>query len=199
MAGEAGDRRDRRDWLESITIADAKAGKQRTPRTKTLAAHASLELAEPKRLAFTAVKLNIPLEDSLKLKKTLMESALAAYDRSASYGIAEVTTVATFRIAGLYQQLSTDLMGSERPDGLSEDELEQYEILLEEQAFPFEEKAIELYQVQCVPGRRGCVRRVGGEQLSTARHIDAGKVRQIRKGRGLCGDPILIISNSVMA
>ena len=30
---------------------------------------------------------------------------------------------------------------------LNEEELEQYEILLEEQAFPFEEKAIELYEV----------------------------------------------------
>jgi hypothetical protein len=38
------------------------------------------------------------------------------------------------------------LMASERPASLSSEELEQYEMLLEEQAFPFEEKAIELHE-----------------------------------------------------
>jgi hypothetical protein len=37
-------------------------------------------------------------------------------------------------------------MDSQRPGGLNDLELEQYEILLEEQAYPFEEKAIELHQ-----------------------------------------------------
>jgi hypothetical protein len=36
-------------------------------------------------------------------------------------------------------------MKSQRPKGLSADELEQYEVLLEEQAFPFEEKAIDIH------------------------------------------------------
>ena len=36
-------------------------------------------------------------------------------------------------------------MASERPKGLSELELEQYGILLEEQATPFEDKALDLY------------------------------------------------------
>ena len=147
LAAAQGDDRDRRDWLEEIIIADAVAGAQRSDRTKTLAAKASLELAEPKRDAFNAVRLRMPLADSLKLKKSLMESALAAYNKAAGYGIADVTTVSTFRIAELYDQLSTDLMESERPPGLTTDELEQYDILLEEQAFPFEEKAIELYEV----------------------------------------------------
>ena len=110
-------------------------------------ASATLELAEPKREAFNAVRLKAPLADSLKLKKSLMESALSAYNDAAGYEIADVTTVATFRIAELYQQLSIDLFASERPQGLSDEELEQYDILLEEQAFPFEEKAIELYEV----------------------------------------------------
>ena len=147
LATEAGDSRDRRDWLGAIISTDAAAGNQRTDRTKTLAARAMLELAEPKRQAFNAVRLDIPLAESLKQKKQLMESALGAYNDAAGYEITEVKTVATFRIAQLYQQLSADLMDSERPAGLSVEELDQYEILLEEQAFPFEEKAIELFEV----------------------------------------------------
>ena len=37
-------------------------------------------------------------------------------------------------------------MDSERPGDLDADALEQYDILLEEQAYPFEEKAIELFK-----------------------------------------------------
>ena len=46
----------------------------------------------------------------------------------------------------LYRQLGADLMASERPKNLNAEELEQYDVLLEEQAFPFEEKAIELHE-----------------------------------------------------
>jgi hypothetical protein len=41
--------------------------------------------------------------------------------------------------------LSSDLMASDRPGSLGPEELEQYEILLEEQAFPFEEQAIDIF------------------------------------------------------
>ena len=37
-------------------------------------------------------------------------------------------------------------MDSERPNDLDADALEQYELLLEEQVFPIEEKAIDLYK-----------------------------------------------------
>ena len=37
-------------------------------------------------------------------------------------------------------------MNSERPTNLDEAALEQYDILLEEQVYPFEEKAIDLYK-----------------------------------------------------
>jgi hypothetical protein len=147
LAKQASDTADLRQWQQAIIDADATAGSQRSDRTRTLAARATLALAEPRRAAFNSVRLKAPLDTSLKLKKGLMEEALLAYNRAAGYGMAEVTTVATYRIAEIYQQLSADLMNSERPPGLSADELEQYDILLEEQAFPFEEKAIELYEV----------------------------------------------------
>jgi hypothetical protein len=57
-----------------------------------------------------------------------------------------VTTAATFRLGEVYQQFSKDLMASERPKNLDEMALDQYDMLLEEQTFPFEEKAIELYE-----------------------------------------------------
>jgi hypothetical protein len=76
-----------------------------------------------------------------------MEAALEAYGKAADYGVAEVTTAATFELADLYHGLSRDLFASERPAELTAAELEQYDLLLEEQAYPFEEEAIELHEV----------------------------------------------------
>jgi TolA-binding protein len=132
--------------LEEFVAIDAIAGVQRSDRTRYLAAIASLELADPVRRRFEVVKLSQPLADSLKLKKDLMEDVIAAYTGAAEYGVAEVTTAATFRLGEVYEQFSSDLMLSDRPGELDADALEQYEILLEEQAFPFEEKAIDLYK-----------------------------------------------------
>ncbi len=133
-------------WLRDIVKADAVAGKARTDRTRFLAAHAELRLAQPAYDRFQGIQLKAPLKKNLKLKKQQMQSAIAGYNKAAGYGVAEVTTAATFRIGELYQLFGKALMESERPKGLNEEELEQYEILLEEQAFPFEDKAIALHE-----------------------------------------------------
>lgn len=131
--------------LQELISVDATAGAQRSDRTRYLAAIASLELAEPVRRQFEVVRLTQPLADSLKIKRSLMEEVIEAYTKAADYGVAEVTTAATFRLAEVYETFSTDLVDSERPQNLDTAALEQYELLLEEQIYPFEEKAIELY------------------------------------------------------
>ena len=132
--------------LQDLVRVDATAGAQRSDRTRFLAAKASLELAEPVLRRFEVVKLNQPLADSMKLKRSLMEDVIKVYTDAADYGVAEVTTAATYRLGEVYEQFSMDLMDSERPADLDAAALEQYELLLEEQMYPFEEKAIELYK-----------------------------------------------------
>jgi len=132
--------------LQELIRVDATAGSQRSDRTKYIAATASLELAEPVLRRFTVVKLNQPLADSLKLKRSLMEDVIKVYTDAVDYGVAEVTTAATYRLGEVYEQFSSDLLDSERPANLDEAAMEQYELLLEEQMYPFEEKAIDLYK-----------------------------------------------------
>ncbi len=132
--------------LNDIIDVDARAGAQRTDRTRFLAAKASVRLAEPIRERFEVVQLTQPLAESMKLKRALMEDVIDAYTDAADYGVAEVTTESTFRLAQVYESFADDVMESERPRDLDADALEQYELLLEEQVFPIEEKAIELYQ-----------------------------------------------------
>lgn len=141
-----GNSQDRRQILQDLVYVDATAGAQRSDRTRYLAARASLELAEPVRRNFMAMRISQPLAESMEVKKSLMEDVLKVYGDAAEYGVAEVTTAATFRLGEVYQQFSKDLMESERPRDLDELALEQYDMLLEEQTFPFEEKAIELYE-----------------------------------------------------
>lgn len=155
LAEARGDYPARMDRLQAIVRADANAGAQRTDRTRYLAARATLELAEPARREFSAAPIAQPLADSLKIKKRLMEQVLSAYSSAADYGVEEVTTAATFRLGEVYQEFSRDLLQSQRPADLDELALEQYELLLEEQAFPFEEKAIELYEANAGRAAQG--------------------------------------------
>ncbi|HEY7378609.1 MAG TPA: hypothetical protein VH542_08010, partial [Steroidobacteraceae bacterium] len=118
-------------------------------------AKATLVFAEPAGSAFALVKLDAPLKKNLALKKDAMERALNAYGKAAQYGVAEVTTAATYQMAELYRVLAKDLMESERPKNLKEDELEEYDVLLEEQAFPFEEKAISIHEANIARANEG--------------------------------------------
>jgi hypothetical protein len=92
------------------------------------------------------VALVEPLQRQLKLKKARMEEVLQAYSAVSQYGVAEAVTAATYHTASLYQDFGKSLMTSQRPKKLSKLEREQYDVMLEEQAYPFEEKAIELHE-----------------------------------------------------
>lgn len=146
LARARGDVRTRAQWIEAIIAADQAAGEARTERSKYLAARATLETAETPVAAFNAIKLVAPLDRSLSAKRAAMEKVLDIYGRALDYGVAEVTTAATFGMGELYRQFAADLIGSERPRDLDAEALEEYDVLLEEQAFPFEEKAIELHE-----------------------------------------------------
>jgi tetratricopeptide (TPR) repeat protein len=142
-------------WLRDMIAADRAAGAARTDRSRALAAKATLVFAAPARDDFMRIKLVAPLKKSLAEKRKAMEAALKAYTQAADYGVSEVTTEATFESAELYRQLGKDLMSSERPKNLSKEELEQYDVLLEEQAFPFEEKSIKLHEVNTARTKDG--------------------------------------------
>jgi TolA-binding protein len=143
---KAGDAATQRYWQQQIVAADRAAGAQRSDRTRYLAAHARLALATSDLDRYRTVKLIEPLKRNLATKKDLMQTTLTGFTEAAAYQVADVTTQATFLIGELYADFSRALMQSERPSNLNAEELEQYDILLEEQAYPFEEKAIEVHE-----------------------------------------------------
>jgi TolA-binding protein len=155
LAEAGGDEATRHKWLRRIVAADASAGAGRSDRTRYLAAEAQLALAAPLRDAYRAVRLVIPLKKSLEKKRALLKKALDAYGKAADYGVVDVTTAATYETAELYDALSRALYDSQRPAGLGKDELAQYNVLLEEQAYPFEEKAIQIHEVNAARTVKG--------------------------------------------
>ncbi|MGD8940756.1 MAG: tetratricopeptide repeat protein [Gammaproteobacteria bacterium] len=135
-----------RKSLQYIITADASAGAERTDRTKYLAAQASLVIIEPRFDAFIALKLVKPLEKTVKQKQKAMKDLVTSYSKLVDYQVADVTAASTFYIAEIYYNFSRALMESERPEGLSALELEEFNLALEDQAFPFEEKAIGVHE-----------------------------------------------------
>ncbi|HXI46956.1 MAG TPA: tetratricopeptide repeat protein [Steroidobacteraceae bacterium] len=185
IAAKAGDLSGRDYWLKDIIAADRSAGAARTDRSRALAAKATLTLAAPVREQFTSIKLVVPLKKSLAEKRKAMETALKAYEAAADYQVADVTTAATFESAELYRQLGKDLMSSERPKNLKKDELEQYDVLLEEQAFPFEEKAIKLHEVNAARTKDGTYDEWVQKSFAALAQLNPGRYGKVEIGEQL--------------
>ncbi|MBT8108319.1 MAG: tetratricopeptide repeat protein [Gammaproteobacteria bacterium] len=134
------------DELNEMVEEDRNAGPERTDRSRFLASKAALVLAERDYEQFARVQLVQPFEESLALKQESMDKTLATLEDLVSYQVAEVTAAATFYMAQTYQNFSISLIESERPAGLSAAETNSYELVIEEEAYPFEERAIEVHE-----------------------------------------------------
>jgi TolA-binding protein len=155
LYGKTKRERERLGVLKDIVRVDQTAGKHRTDRTRYLAALAKLELSEPLVRQYKKIRLTLPLKRSLARKKKSMEQVLKVFSDMLDYKVADVTTAATYRIADTYYDLTQAILKSDRPRNLNKLELEQYNILLEEQSYPFEEKAIELHKKNLQFMRKG--------------------------------------------
>jgi len=132
--------------LNEIVDADRGAGADRTDRSRYLASKAALVLAEQSYQQFAKLRLVQPFEESLAEKQLRMDRAMAAFEGLVEYEVADVTAAATFYIAEIYFEFSAALLSSERPTGLTEAEKADYELVIEEEAYPFEERAIDVHQ-----------------------------------------------------
>jgi len=134
------------EQLQLIVATDREAGGERTGRTKYLAAQSALVLSEVLCRQFAEVQLTQPFEISLQEKQRRMDAALEALNALVDYELGEFTAAATFYMAEVYLEFSRSLNESERPPDMDAVELADYEMAIEEEAFPFEERAIEVHE-----------------------------------------------------
>ena len=135
-----------REELHTIVAINESAGEEQTDRSQYLAAQAALVLTEQLYHQFSELRLVQPFEQSLAEKQKRMDTALAAFGELVKYEVAEVTAAATFYIAEVYFEFSKALLESERPADLDAKQMVDYEMAIEEEAFPFEESAIGVHE-----------------------------------------------------
>lgn len=179
LAARRGDGAAETRWLKNIVAADRAAGALRTPRSRALAAEAMLRLAAPLRDAFDRIRLVSPLKRSLLRKRDAMQAALRAYTEAAGYQVATVTTEATFESGELYRRLSRDLRHSQRPANLSKNDLAEYNVILDEQAIPFENQAIKLYEINAARTRRGIYDRWVRKSFAALAKLDPARYDKV--------------------
>ena len=108
---------------------------------------ATLALANSYYNEYTSITLGHPVQETMSKKTNAMKLALQYYREASEYHISSATTAATFHIAEIYRHLSQALLNSPQPKGLSSEEQEVYSLMLEEQVFPLEERAIAHHQL----------------------------------------------------
>ena len=133
-------------WLRRIIDNDAKAGRNRTERSRWLAAWANMEYANHYAGLFKRYRLRQPLVKYLPKKNQLLKNASDRYQKAASYGIFQFVTEASFKLADLYDIFARQLRSAPKPRGLSREELPIYAEIIEEQAVPFDNLAAEIHQ-----------------------------------------------------
>ena len=189
--------------LEELVSAEAAGGSERTGRTRTLAARSALVLAEQLYENFVVVKLRQPFETSLQDKKQRMDATIAAMGRLVDYGIDEMTAAATFYMAETYSNFSRSLLESERPGDLKPEDLEEFKNKLDEAAFPFEEKAINVHEKNMELLHAGVFNSWTEKSLSRLSELMPGRYAKRETSSGFLdaidshveGTPVLQVSN----
>lgn len=175
--------------LERIIDLDRRAGPERTDVVRVLAARSALVLAETAFEAFATLRLTLPFEQSLDRKKRSMARLLDTLGRLVDYQVGEVTAAATFYMAEVYDDFSVSLLESERPDDLGEDELIEYELVLEEEAYPFEEKSIEVHEKNLELMASGVFNRWIEKSIGELAVVMPGRYAKFESSTGLLTSP----------
>lgn len=133
-------------WLTQLIDADKKAGSKRTDRSRWLAAWANTKYGDYYSSLFAEVQLTQPIVKSIPDKNKWLQNASNSYQAAANYGILEFVTMSSYKIGILYRQFADELRSAPKPQGLSASDQEVYASIIEEQAAPFDQLAVDLHQ-----------------------------------------------------
>jgi len=98
---------------------------------------------------YKAVRLTRPFEKTLKKKTRLIERLVRDYTHIASKASTvapEVLPQVFFSMGSAFENFRDSILNSDRPRGLTEEEKTEYQFLLEEMAYPYDERSVEAYE-----------------------------------------------------
>tara|TARA_R110002167_G_scaffold30636_2_gene101203 strand:+ start:4570 stop:9018 length:4449 start_codon:yes stop_codon:yes gene_type:complete len=177
LAKAGNDLKAQQQWLQAIVAAETQAiaANSSTDRSLFIASDAALTLGKQAMAEFNSQPLSLPLEKSLPRKQKSMQTTVRYLTQTSNFGLSAQSTEATALTGQLYLQFAQALMSSERPKQLDDLALEQYAILLEEQALPFEDQAIDLHEIN--------VSRIAQEIYTPGIALSLDLLRQIMPAR----------------
>jgi TolA-binding protein len=117
------------------------------------AARAELIIIKERLNAYLAMRLTQPFEDTLKKKTEDLNGIIKDYSSLAGYKAAEILPEMFFSMGVAIENFRDSILQSERPEGLTKEEMEEYNFLLEEKAYPYDEKAVKMYEECLKVGR----------------------------------------------
>jgi tetratricopeptide (TPR) repeat protein len=121
-------------------------------------ARARLLIAEERQKAYLEAKLAQPFEKTLMKKTRLLNSLLKDYTDIARYGIIGLLPRIYFQMGTILENFRDSILEAERPKDLTEEEMKEYNFLLEERAYPYEEQAVKAYEMGLEVGKKQVVR-----------------------------------------
>ena len=139
-----GDTNKRLFWLDKIV--QGARHYESTDRNRWLSAWANTEYGHYYAEKFNNYSLSLPLTKSIPRKNEFLTNASERYQMAAEQGILEFSTMSSFKIADLYRQFADELRRAPRPASLTSEEQSIYNEIIEEQAAPFDQLAVELHQ-----------------------------------------------------
>ncbi len=111
------------------------------------AARSQLRVAERAFRDYESYTIVPPVEEAVLRKREMLQRVIREFVAAGEYRTADVITASNFFIGRALELFKEDILSSPKPQGLAGVELEEYDLLLQEMAFPFEEKALEAYRV----------------------------------------------------
>ncbi|MFQ5901944.1 MAG: hypothetical protein ACE5IH_10355, partial [Thermodesulfobacteriota bacterium] len=111
-----------------------------------LIAKASLLVLQERQERYLKIKLIPPFEETLQKKTMLLEALLKEYADVARYRILELQPEVFYQMGVILENFRDSIINSERPKDLTQEEIEEYNFLLEEKAYPYDEEAVKAYE-----------------------------------------------------
>lgn len=111
------------------------------------AAQAQFMLGEVYFTHYLKIKLVEPLQKNIKRKETTLQALVDAYNKAATYQIADWKTAALHKLGESFEEFGHFWWSSERPTGLDATQMASYEATLKgNKVEPFQMKALEFYR-----------------------------------------------------
>ena len=109
-------------------------------------ANAQLLLGDMLARDYSAIRLVPPVKENLKQKETQLAAVVDRYAPAVASGLSPLATRASFGIGHAYEEFAQALAESPKPAGLTAEERDEYDRLLDQQIRPYLLKAVEAYR-----------------------------------------------------